>query len=188
MDKYSFRRINDNQIIACWLCMQFPHKVSAGMTILTTYYGREATDFTSSLTWLVLGDLQIIIISNTPLTHWGRDKMDAISQTTFSNAFSWMKMYKFRLTVHWSLFLGVQTTISHHWLRCHYLKQWCLDKRRIYASLGLNELKKNILQSGPCLIIKTVPKLLWHMQHSLLEGPVGMRLLLLSVHVKDLCQ
>ena len=26
------------------------------------------------------------------LTHWGRDKMDAISQTTFSNAFSWMRM------------------------------------------------------------------------------------------------
>ena len=24
------------------------------------------------------------------LTHWGWDKMDAISQTTFSNAFSWM--------------------------------------------------------------------------------------------------
>ena len=29
------------------------------------------------------------------LTHWGRDKMDAISQTTFSNAFSWMKMLEF---------------------------------------------------------------------------------------------
>ena len=27
------------------------------------------------------------------LTHWGRDKMDAISQTTFSSAFSWMKMF-----------------------------------------------------------------------------------------------
>ena len=25
------------------------------------------------------------------LTHWGRDNMAAISQTTFSNAFSWMK-------------------------------------------------------------------------------------------------
>ena len=25
-------------------------------------------------------------------THWGRDKMDAISQTTLSNAFSWMKI------------------------------------------------------------------------------------------------
>ena len=27
------------------------------------------------------------------LTHWGWDKMDTISQTRFSNAFSWMKMY-----------------------------------------------------------------------------------------------
>ena len=26
------------------------------------------------------------------LTHWGRDKIAAISQTTVSNAFSWMKM------------------------------------------------------------------------------------------------
>ena len=41
------------------------------------------------------------------LTHWGRDKMDAISQTTLSNAFSWMKMLEFRLTFHWSLFLRV---------------------------------------------------------------------------------
>ena len=31
------------------------------------------------------------------LTHWGRDKMAAIFQTTFSNAFSWMKMFKFWL-------------------------------------------------------------------------------------------
>ena len=31
------------------------------------------------------------------LTHWGRDKMAAISQTTFSSAFSWMGMFKFRL-------------------------------------------------------------------------------------------
>ena len=33
----------------------------------------------------------------TILTRWGRDKMAAIFQTTFSNAFSWMKMCKFRL-------------------------------------------------------------------------------------------
>ena len=39
------------------------------------------------------------------LTHWCRDKMVAISQTTFSSAFSWMKMYEFRLGFHWSLFL-----------------------------------------------------------------------------------
>ena len=28
-------------------------------------------------------------------THWGRDKMSAILQTTFSNAFSWMKRLNF---------------------------------------------------------------------------------------------
>ena len=38
-------------------------------------------------------------------------QMDAISQTTFSNAFSWMKMFEFRLKFHWSLFPWVQLTI-----------------------------------------------------------------------------
>ena len=28
-----------------------------------------------------------------PLTHWGRDKIASILLMTFSNAFSWMKMY-----------------------------------------------------------------------------------------------
>ena len=76
------------------------------------------------------------------LTHWGRDKMAAFFQTTFSNDFSWMKMYEFWLTFHWSLFLGVQLTIFQHWFRLwlgadqatsHYLNQWWLDYRRIYA-------------------------------------------------------
>ena len=86
------------------------------------------------------------------LTHWGRDKMDAISQKTFSSAFSWMKMFEFRLKFRWSLFLRVQLTIFQHWFRLwlgadqatsHYLNQWWLDYRRIYASLGLNELIKS---------------------------------------------
>ena len=38
------------------------------------------------------------------LTHWGRDEIGAILQTTFSNAFSWMKMSWFRLKCHWVLF------------------------------------------------------------------------------------
>ena len=50
------------------------------------------------------------------LTHWGRDKMDAIFQTTFSNGFYWMKMYEFQLKFHWSLLLKVQLTISQHWV------------------------------------------------------------------------
>ena len=49
--------------------------------------------------------------------HWGRDKMAAISQTTVSITFSWMKMIEIWLKFHWSLFLRVQLTIFQHWLR-----------------------------------------------------------------------
>ena len=42
---------------------------------------------------------------------------DAILQTTYSNAISWMKMFEFWLKVHWSLFLKVQLTIFQHWFR-----------------------------------------------------------------------
>ena len=83
------------------------------------------------------------------LTHWDRANMAAIFWTTFWNAFSWMKMYEFRLTCHWYLSLRVKLIISHHlfrwWLGAdqatsHYLNQWCYVYWRIYASLGLNEL------------------------------------------------
>ena len=45
--------------------------------------------------------------------------MAAISQTIFSDAFSWMKSFVF-----WSKFHWVQLTITQHWLApCHYLNQ-----------------------------------------------------------------
>ena len=40
-------------------------------------------------------NLEAIVGANI-LTDWDRDKIDAILQTTFVNAFSWMKMYEFR--------------------------------------------------------------------------------------------
>ena len=55
--------------------------------------------------------------SFTELTHWGRDKMAAVSQTTLSSSFSWMKMLEFRLRFHWTLFLRVQLPIIQHWFR-----------------------------------------------------------------------
>ena len=85
--------------------------------------------------------------------HWDRDKMATISQTTLSNAFSWMKMLEFQLKFHWSLFLRVQLTIFQHWFRqwlgaiqatSHYLNQWWLVYWHIYASLCLNI--ENIVQ------------------------------------------
>ena len=44
-------------------------------------------------------------------------QMDAISQTTFSSAFSWKKMFEFLLKFHWSMFLRVELTIFQHWFR-----------------------------------------------------------------------
>ena len=87
-------------------------------------------------------------------THWGRDKMAAISQTMFSNAFSWMKMYEYCLRFLWNVFLRIDLTIFQQWFRqwlgaeqvtSHCLNQWCLDYRRIYVSLGLNELTRQFL-------------------------------------------
>ena len=49
------------------------------------------------------------------LTHWGRDKMAAVFQTTFSNAFSWMKMYEFWF--HWKFVSKGLIDKSQHWFR-----------------------------------------------------------------------
>ena len=56
-------------------------------------------------------------ISLSTLTHWGRDNMAAISQTTLSNASSRMKMNEFRQGFHWSVFLSFESTIFQHWFR-----------------------------------------------------------------------
>ena len=55
------------------------------------------------------------------LTHWDRHKMSVTSQATYSNAFSVMKMYGFRLIYHWIIFLRVQLTIFHYWFRQYHL-------------------------------------------------------------------
>ena len=51
------------------------------------------------------------------VTHWGRDSIAVISQTTFLNAFSWIKMHELRARFHLSLFLRLEITIFQHWLR-----------------------------------------------------------------------
>ena len=75
------------------------------------------------------------------LSHWGRDKMAAISQMTLLNAFPWTKMVEFRLRFH-CLFPRFQSIISQHWFRwwlgsdqatSHYLSQWWLASWHIYA-------------------------------------------------------
>ena len=50
-------------------------------------------------------------------THGDVDKMVDILQTTSPNAFPWNKMFALWFWYHWSLFLRVQFTISHHWFK-----------------------------------------------------------------------
>ena len=54
--------------------------------------------------WVARGPLHLHGISL--LTHCSRDKMATIPQMTFLNAFSWRKMFEFRLKFHWILFQG----------------------------------------------------------------------------------
>ena len=62
--------------------------------------------------------------------HWGRDKMAATINMTFSNAFSWMKMYEFWFKFPWHLFLRVYQKYSsilsdnEDQATSHYLNQW----------------------------------------------------------------
>ena len=51
------------------------------------------------------------------LTHLPLEKMAAISQMIFSDAFLWMISYVFWLKFHWRLFLRVQLITSQHWFR-----------------------------------------------------------------------
>ena len=73
--------------------------------------------------------------------------MAAIVQTTFSIAFYLMKMYEFRLKFHWiinDILMARREATS----RC--LNQWWLVWWRIYASIGLNELRYLLSGQGLC--------------------------------------
>ena len=92
--------------------------------------------------------------------------MDSISQT-FSRAFSWMKKFEFQSKFHWSLYLRVQLTIFLRWFRwwldavqatSHYLNQWWLVYRCIYALLSLKELNETTMKSD-CHELQTLSML-----------------------------
>ena len=88
--------VNIDHVIMAPQCIK---RLSSTQTI---YYTVSPTEY-------ALGSCSSLV-----LTHWGRDKMAAFSQTTLSNAFSWMKILEFWLKFHWSLFLRVLLTIFQH--------------------------------------------------------------------------
>ena len=67
--------------------------------VLVPIWHQDISSHHDDMVWSLTGSYQDCP-SITKLTHWGRDKMAAISQTTFSNAFSQMKMFKFQSKFH----------------------------------------------------------------------------------------
>ena len=120
------------------------------------------------------------------LTHWGRDKMAAISQMAFlmhfhrprqngchfadgiSKAFSWMKVCEFRLKFHWSLVLtdsinkipALAQIVAWGRTGNKPLSELMMVRlqTRIYASLCLNELTLQVLSPYIHVYIYTWPK------------------------------
>ena len=99
--------------------------------------------------------------------------MAVISQTTFSNVFSWMKMYDFRLRFQWSLFLRFQLTKFQHsdnglapsrhalWLSGAIRRQWYGPTSAQMMACRLTAPSRHLNQCW--LIIKDV---LWHLSKS----------------------
>ena len=56
-------------------------------------------------------------VAQVTLNYLPLDKMAAVSQTIFSEAFSWMKSVIFLSKFHWSVFLMVLLIITQHWVR-----------------------------------------------------------------------
>ena len=94
----------------------------------TSNHGKNADIFgcdTASLVCNVLGPTTPLVFEPGLITHSQatalidstKEKMAVISQTTFSKAFSRMKMFVSRLKFHRSLFVRVQLTTSQHWFR-----------------------------------------------------------------------
>ena len=65
----------------------------------------------------LVGWIDSLTLCYSMLTHLPLDKLDAISQTILSYAFSWMKSFVFWLKFHWIFSLRFQLTITHHWIR-----------------------------------------------------------------------
>ena len=141
---YSYFHIQSSYSWPCtccfWLCSVQHTMLYASLRIC----GNRIQDMNS---WPLLG------MDTSQLTHWGWDKMAVISQTTFSNALSWMKKLDIWLKFHWRLFLRVELIMTQHWFSNGLALnrrqaiiwsnadpfQWCL-----YVALGGDELRMDI--------------------------------------------
>ena len=71
-----------------WLCSAIDTVVLISWWIRPSYNGTQL--YVLQCYWAVY---------SVAIIHWGRNKMSAIFQITFSNAFSWMVMYEFQFKI-----------------------------------------------------------------------------------------
>ena len=153
---YSFFHFNDQQLQPqwqLWCCIIHQHVQCLNWSCTEmVLWLHLASNLTWHLLicfywWIELGWTYLLL--KFQLTHLPHDKMAAISQMMFSDAFSWMKSFVFCLKFHWSLFLRVQVTIPQHWLGDGLVPNrwqaiiWTnadLIQWHIYAALGVDVL------------------------------------------------
>ena len=122
--------------------------------------------------------------------------MAAISQTIFSNAFSWMKNFVFWFQFHWSLFQRVQLTISWHcfnWWLCveqgtsYNLKQCLLSSlRHICVTRGRWINYWNLADISFILLIIKVPNFMVVHENHIARIMVEQLLLVLQCAIQDI--
>ena len=103
---------------------KLPTKITSMFCITGPLWGESIESvilFTCSVTWRFHGHPKsgtspVTHGTQSTLNHFPLDKMAAVSQTTFSSAFSWMKSLVLWISL--DLFpKGTQLTITQHWFR-----------------------------------------------------------------------
>ena len=100
--------IGEYSLECCW------RKVSIGLDNGLASSRRQAITYTNADS---IPRRMYTTLGRDELIHWGRDEINVILQTTFSNVFSWMKMYGLNVKFNWSLLPKVKSTIFQHWFR-----------------------------------------------------------------------
>ena len=109
-----------------WMSLAANKHVCEYKHLLSTAVYHDLTSFSTN-------DFNSCMLMLLLLTHRNRDKMDAISQTTYSSEKYLMDMFEIILKCHQSLFLRVQLTIFQHWFR------QCLAPTRRQAIIWTND-------------------------------------------------
>ena len=121
------RRFSQTWIVGMWVRyisleeisgIEGPNEMSGMLTkyVCTVVFERDSFFTIICVLWHAIAPHNFKLVADLygGITHWGRDKMIAIL-LIFSNAFSFVKIYQFRLKYHRSLLLKAQLIIFQHW-------------------------------------------------------------------------